>query len=319
MSFDSVKSGLDSLSNRFLQVSLLPAITCTLLLTALVLAGAPSARLDWTAAWRRLTGASAGQVVSVAFLGLLAALLLRPLQLAAVRAFEGYWPVWLRPLGVPARAVHQRRRARLVSAAERLPSHPDAPGAEAMVQAAGRAGALLRQRYPDDARLLPTALGNVLAAAEERAGAAYGFDAVVAWPKLYPLLPAPTKAIVDDRRNTLDAAVMMAAALAVAGLAGFVLLLPSGWWLLLAAVPWILAAVTYRGAVEAAAGYGEAIDAAFELHRFELYAMLRLPLPADRVAEVNVNQRLALQWRQGVVDPAPQSYVHPGSSVRSEA
>ncbi len=48
--------------------------------------------------------------------------------------------------------------------------------------------------------LRPTLPGNVLAAVESRAGEPYGLDAVVAWPRLYPLLGEGVKAVVDDRR-----------------------------------------------------------------------------------------------------------------------
>ena len=41
-----------------------------------------------------------------------------------------------------------------------------------------------------------TGLGNALAAMEDSAGAAYGLDAVVAWPRLYPLLGDKVRAVV---------------------------------------------------------------------------------------------------------------------------
>jgi hypothetical protein len=65
---------------------------------------------------------------------------------------------------------------------------------------AGVAGLKLRQRFPiPDHLVKATRLGNLLAATEDRAGRDYGLDAVVAWPRLYPLLGAEIKVIVDDR------------------------------------------------------------------------------------------------------------------------
>lgn len=307
MGFDALKSGLDSLANRFLLVSLLPTTSAALLILILLLAGAPGRPPDWAAAWKSLTGAGAGAIVGVVLVCVLLALLLRPLQLALVRGAEGYWPRWCAPLTSLMIRRHAQRRASLQAIATNV---PDDPHHDLAVQIAGRAGTELRERYPAGDPLLPTTLGNVLAAGEQLAGAAYGFDAVSAWPRLYPLLPATTRTLVDDRRNTLDAAVVTAATMTAAGLAALPLLARSGWWLLLALVPLALAAAAYRGAIEAALGYGQAVDAAFELHRFDLYRALRLPLPSSHADEVTLVRGLCRQWRQGGLDPA-RHYEHP--------
>jgi hypothetical protein len=61
-----------------------------------------------------------------------------------------------------------------------------------------------RQYYPNKDRLLPTALGNILRAGEDITTDRYGLDAVVVWPRLYPLLPKELKSILNDLRNQLD-------------------------------------------------------------------------------------------------------------------
>jgi hypothetical protein len=53
----------------------------------------------------------------------------------------------------------------------------------------------------------------------------YGLDAVTAWPRLYPVLGEQCRTLVDDRRDTLDASVRLAATMAVTALASLVLLL----------------------------------------------------------------------------------------------
>ena len=71
------------------------------------------------------------------------------------------------------------------------------------------------------------------------------------------------------------------------------LLARNGWWLMVPAATLLLAWLSYRGAVVAAAiAYGEAIEAAFDLHRFDLLRALHLPLPSDLAAEVRANQQL---------------------------
>ena len=78
---------------------------------------------------------------------------------------------------------------------------------------------------------------NVLAAMQDTAGRAYGLDAVTAWPRLYPVLGEQCRTLVDDRRDTLDASVRLAATMAVTALASLVLLLGAGWWTALALLP----------------------------------------------------------------------------------
>lgn len=310
MGLDAVKSGLDTLSSRFLVVNYLPTAVAVLFPLALLLAGAPSDELDWSRAWHRLITAGIGVVLWIVFGLLVLALVLRPLQASVLRWFEGYWPAWMALLAAFLRVRKARRRDRLAVRAASVPDDPLAPGAGSAVQEAGRAGESLRRRYPPGP-LLPTSLGNILAAAESRAGAAYGFDAVAAWPRLYLVLPDRTRSLVDDQRNSLDAAVMMATALATVTLAAAGLVADAGWWALLLLLPAVGSAAAYRGALHAALAYGEAIDVAFELHRFDLYRALHLPLPADSDTERRLVRSLCLLWRQGVVPSAPTGYVHP--------
>ena len=91
----------------------------------------------------------------------------------------------------------------------------------------------------------------------DRAGRAYGLDAVTAWPRLYPLLGEQVKSLVDDRRDALDAAVRMAATMAVTAIASLALLLRTGWWILLALLPLGIAVLAYNAAVQAALAFSE--------------------------------------------------------------
>ena len=149
---------------------------------------------------------------------------LQPLQLALVGIAQGSWPSC--PGAGRARQRQKNRRDRLAAAA-RLPEGPGLT--EAAIQRAGTAGCQLRRRYPAADHLLrPTALGNVLAAMDDNAGRPYGLDAVTAWPRLYPVLGEQVRALVDDRRDTLDAAVRMTATMAPTALLALALLARSG-------------------------------------------------------------------------------------------
>lgn len=288
-------------AGRFFLVDYLPTYAAALLLATLVWAGAPGP-LDAGQAWRTASGLGVGELILGTLAVTLIAVLGHPLQLPLVRLLEGQWPALLGPL--TRWSLHRQVSARLrLAAFEELPDDTDAPVSEARVQQAGQAGARWRIRFPAEELCRPTALGNVLAAMETRAGDAYGFDAVVAWPRLYPMLGEPVRTIVDDRRNTLDATARLSVAMLMTGLAASLLLAFSGWWALLAVVPFAVARMAYRAAVHSAMTYGEAVEAAFDLHRFDLVTALHLQLPADDKAERVANAKLCDFWRQGVENP----------------
>ena len=308
MKIDGVlKPPQEVFSARFFLVGYLPTCAAVLYLLALVWAGAPRSGLDFRAAWNTAAGLGGGELVGILLGVLLVALLTAPLQLPLVRLLEGGWPQWL---GSGAARRRQLRRKGLMSRAAELsaPASGGPPSAEE-VQRAGAAASALRRCYPlPDHLVRPTALGNVLAAMEDTAGRAYGLDAVVAWPRLYPLLADRTRAVVDDRRNALDTAVRTTATGAVTALAAALLLLWSGWWLCLALVPLVLSVIAYSGAVQAALGYAEAVHTAIDLHRFTLLTALHLPLPDDRAAEQVMNRALSDEWRQNL--PFSPTYRH---------
>ncbi len=225
-----------------------------------------------------------------------------------VRIIEGYWPAWLEPLTRALLWRQRRRLAKLASVAAITAA--DERDAQAIISA-GIASTRQRQLYPAAASdVRPTALGNVLTAMEGRASAEYGWDAVVAWPRLYPVLGEPVRAVVNDRRNTMDAAARLAAVAAAAGLVTAALLAQSGWWLLLALAPLAVGWLAYQAAVQAALAYSEAVDVAFDLHRFDLLKALHLDLPADRSAEREMAEALSDLWRQG--KPVALEYHHDG-------
>ncbi|MEU8080745.1 hypothetical protein AB0B31_35465 [Catellatospora citrea] len=307
---DLAGSAINSLTRRFLLVMYLPCAVAVFSILLLVWSGAPGPLLDFHSAWNILVHLGPTQLVSLAVLVLVIALLVHPLQLAIVRSLEGHWPRPLRPVANLLR-LGQAARLRMFLRLESLESLPDDPTDE-QVRLAGLAGEQRRRRFPSG-RPHPTALGNVLAAAEERAGAAYGWDAVVAWPRLYPLLPAQSRSIVDDRRNSLDFAATMSVTTALTAAAAIVLLAQSGWALALAAVPVAISRLSYRGAVNAALAYGEAIHMSFDLHRFEIFTAMHLPLPANRQEEKTAAETLCDFWRQG--RPMDLTYDHNGADL----
>ncbi|MFD5081691.1 hypothetical protein ACFWOG_03505 [Kitasatospora sp. NPDC058406] len=304
---------------RFFLLGYLPTYAALMFLLVLVWAGARAwaapagAGLSFKAAWETTAGLGAGELMALLIGVTLLGVVLNPLQLPLVRAFEGSWP---RRLGGGMALRRQGARKRALESAAQLPQGTEALLTSETVQRAGQAGQELRRRFPLPDRLLrPTALGNALAAVADSAGRAYGLDAVAAWPRLYPVLGAEVRALVDDRRDGLDGAVRIAAVMTATAAAAGVLLLRTGWWLLLALLPLVIASAAYRGAVQAALGYGETVQVAFDLHRADLLKALRLAPPARQSDEHALCSELSDFWRQGIpLDPARTYAVDGGSN-----
>jgi len=303
----AARPGLEG--GRFFLVDHLPTYAAALFVLTLVWAGAPGSPPDFDRAWRTAAGLGTGEVLLVALAVTLGATLGHPLQLAVVRLLEGGWPRWTTPVARASRARQLRRRALLAERAE-LPEDADMEPSNAEIQAAGLAGTRLRRGFPPAELVRPTSLGNVLAAMEWQAGEPYGLDAVVAWPRLYPVLGETTRAIVTDRRNTLDGAARLSVTMAATAGTSAALLLPSaGWWACLALLPLAVARVAYVGAVRAALAYSEGVRTAFDLHRFDMLTALHLPLPEGPEAERALNRELSSAWRQAT--PTTSRYDHP--------
>ncbi|MFJ9718496.1 hypothetical protein ACIRPQ_21530 [Streptomyces sp. NPDC101213] len=298
-------------SGRFFLVSYLPTYAGALSILWLVWAGAPGDTLSMRRAWRTAAGLGAGEIVLIAAGITVVAVVFQPLQLAMVRLLQGGWPDAL-GAGL-CRARQRRRKARLERRTVLPPAMGDATPTEvtaAAVQRAGAAAARLRRRYPlPDHLVRPTALGNVLTAAFDTAGRDHGWDAAVAWPRLYLVLGDRSRAFVDDSRDSLDGAVRLAVTGGATALTAAVLLCSSGWWLALALIPLAVAHLAYHGAVQAAVAYGDVVHTAFDLHRFDLLRALHLPLPAGLDEERTRASALCASWRQGL--PPPDTYEHP--------
>ena len=292
----------------------LPTALLALFLSAALLSGAPASGPDLGRLEAHLRQSSSLQAALFTVAVLALALVLQPLQLSLVRLLEGYWGR-SGVLRIPADwgcGRHRRRRRRL-DQQTRIPRLDGQQPSGQQAAAAGMATWKLRRLYPDnDDHVMPTLLGNVLKAGEDRAGGRYGLDCVVVWPRLYPLLSQPLTAALDDARNQLDLAVRFAATFGLIAAGALVLLAPHGWWAAVVLAALLLAWLSYRASVNAAIAYGELLESAIDLHRFDLLRALHLPLPADPEAEQTLNAQLSDVLRQDL--PMQVQYVHPSSA-----
>jgi len=169
----------------------------------------------------------------------------------------------------------------------------------------GRASQFLRGSPIGDVLGMPTRLGDVLRAAEQRPYEKYGLDTVVCWYRLWMLLPADVKQEISEVRLQLD----RAARTWLWGLL-FVVWTPWLWWV---AVPvgLLVAFLTYNvGILSSARLFGDLTDTAFDLYRMELYDALGLPRPASPAQERASGLRLSRMLWHGGADSSI-AYVAP--------
>jgi hypothetical protein len=149
--------------------------------------------------------------------------------------------------------------------------------------------------------LLPTGLGNILRAREYSPTRKYGLDAIVCWPRLWPLLPENVRADLINARSTLD----RLAELCFWGVLSLLwaLLLP---WMVIISILWVV--ITYKIACQSAMAYGELLEAAFDLNRFSLYDAMHWPRPQDTQEEQAIGSQLTEYLWRGTL-PTPITYL----------
>lgn len=247
---------------------------------------------------------------------------LAPLQFRLVQWFEGYWSFnprrRMRPLNV-LRPLYrlglwrQRRRYRRVITALVVDEHDD----EALALARAETAADDAQfRFPQLERLLPTTLGNVLRAAEDRAGVRYGIDSIALWPRLHALLPTDLAAGIEDEVTQLDVSVRLVLTWLSTGIIGAVMLgtNPTGvlehpGWLVVVAAMFLLAQLSYRGAVESALAHGRDIEVAIDLYRSKVLDIAHLPVPTSLSQErQEFTDLIALYNSDSADEPAEMLY-----------
>jgi hypothetical protein len=286
-----------SVTPRFNLVGLLPsAVLFTgvgLLIASGAFSGIPSMHL--LAAWVRSINVFVGSLLLLAVIAV--ALIFHPFQLLLVRILEGYWdevPI-LRDLKFIGVEINRRRRLEFLR--------------ETKDQAR------LARLYPDHTNdLLPTRLGNVLRAAESRAGQRYGFTRPVEMlGRIYPYISASLADAFADARNELDIACRMCVVLwALSLVSGIVfaadgaVAATDGALLAVPAAAALMGIVSYRGAIRAGEAYGRFLFYVFELHRRDLIRALGYEPPRSPEAESDLIRQITAWLLDG--ENAPVMY-----------
>lgn len=282
------------LGQRFRLVDLLPTSILVVSVGTLIAAGAPGETPTVANVLDKAEDLTLAESALLVLLVLVGSVLFVPFTVPLVRLFEGYWGSSRLARGLGGFRVdrHQRKRASLKARTRAQSRDGVLPDPKPALEA----GWDLVRRYPPTALVMPTALGNALRAAEVRAGRPYGLDAIIVWPRLYILLDAEVRALVDDRRQQLDVMVRFATVFAIGAVVTLALLATSGPWLLVPVAAVLLAWISYRAAVAAAIAYGEALDTAFDLNHFVLGDKLGLPRPGSAAEERSRNEAVTVFW-----------------------
>lgn len=219
--------------------------------------------------------------------------LMQAIRFPILRLLEGYWPWPFNFLGLGIVALRkyffQKKLAELrhLMKAAGEKEKPDARQREKLI----RLDVWAHWQPVNAEDLLPTALGNILRARERTPERKYGLDAVICWPRLWPLLPENVRTDLSNARSTLDR-------LAELCFWGLLFLLWTFWtsWALVIGLLWIVMA--YDMARQTAMVYGDLLEAAFDLHRFSLYDAMNWPRPKNTQEEKTLGAQLTeYLWR----------------------
>jgi hypothetical protein len=154
----------------------------------------------------------------------------------------------------------------------------------------------------DEARLMPTRLGNAFAIIEEYPYRRYGMDGVTFWPRLTHVISEDYKTVIDSAKTNLDSLLNFSLLSGVLGLeflalAGYVLTTgqrgAAGWFVVGWVAAWVAAYLFYRATVTATQSMGMQISACFDLFRGALLEKLDVKQPQDLLAERAVWRGLA--------------------------
>jgi hypothetical protein len=212
------------------------------------------------------------------------------------RFFEGY-PLEHRSRSRGVRTVYRRAIALQRRRYDRLRAISDD---KSQPKKDRRRAAWLLDRYfpPSRDALLPTRVGNAIRAFESHSTSRWGLDSVTIWPRIEALLSAGERELLVDSK--IDFYVFLNAAVGAVAVGAFLVVDQAvytpqpAWFWPLYAIPFVLAYIFYRRAVEPATAWGDHVRSGIDLHRLEMYEKLGVRRPTSFSDE----RQLALQVNQ---------------------
>ena len=263
-------------------------------------------------AWldRQGTGAQVAVLLTVLLALVGSGIVVGALAVPVLRFLEGYWPRWTDPFRLRLAGWLAERAADGAPAWQeaykrvRPPAVPTARDLAVYTRLERRR----RRRPSSPGYFMPTPIGNILRAAERRPFDKYGLDAVVLWPRVWPLLPDTLRSDLLAARASLDRA-------AIAGVWGvlFCAFAPLTLWAipigLVVAATAVVIVIPDRAQV-----FGDLVEVAYDQYRTTLYTQLRWPLPANPKEERAEGHRLTSYLWRGSDDTSP-TFIPPAESA----
>ena len=172
--------------------------------------------------------------------------------------------------------------------------------------------------FPRD-HLLPTALGNVLRAMEERAGPRYGIESIGIWRRLYPVLPKNHAQTLEDEVTQLDVSVhsLPHGSSRRSPSSTFVMRDPtsawSNWrWLVVIGLVFLAAWLSYRSAIESALAHSSDVEVTLDLYRDLLLDASRMEPAGTLTRSRSCSSISASCTRPGIRTTALTTHWSPG-------
>ncbi len=253
----------------------------------------------------------ANVVAVITFAILVVTGILYNLNSVIIRFFEGY--PWRATLAGRIMTTRQQRRFHalqhrataleaLVEAREQMPGFRQEEDIQATLRAeAGRSLRELRLSFPFDASyVLPTRLGNIIRKSESYAYREYGMEPISLWPRLLGVVDAAYLAKLESARVSLTFllnSALLSMILALGLLMNAFVRQPSTWsWVFLFLGFFICSLLLYRASLSSAAAWGNLVEGAFDLYRWDLLKKLGYSrVPQTRQSEVALWREISRQ------------------------
>ena len=147
--------------------------------------------------------------------------------------------------------------------------------------------------------ILPTRLGNVIAAFEHYPYRRYNIDAITIWPRLISVIPDSYKTYIDDSKAHFCFLINMSLVSLIIGFECIIFAFLYYFYHLLyfSFLSILLSYIFYRFSFIAARSWGEIVKSSFDLYRYSLLNNLGIYLPDEAVnSDFEANLWEELQW-----------------------
>lgn len=166
-------------------------------------------------------------------------------------------------------------------------------------------------QYPND-MVLPTKFGNIIRAAEEYPSDCYGLETMRLWPDLWLLLPDRVRDELSKANKGISERITWF--FWVSSFSIWTIVAWAAWgkivlWPLFVAF-FGAVSVYYLGLIPAASNFGDLLRASFDLHRFDLYKALHLPLPSNPNNENKDGESLSQYLKRGIYPYSNSVFIH---------